>query len=207
MSHVNPLELATYMQGTTDLGDLSPAWIAQAQAMLDDIAADVEAAIGYPIEAASVVVLLAGTWGRDLELPAGNITAVTAVTINGATLDAAGWTWNERTLVRRGAAFADDPGTPPGGQSVPGLSWGGPSATVAVALETGFAEIPAVVRSLSRRIGARTIGNPEQLTQEALGPYSATHGARGDGSYLTDRERKQIRRAMGARRAGTVTTA
>lgn len=214
---VSALELATYFDGTTDIGDLSAAWIAQADLLLEMISADVEAAAGIPIEAGSGTVLLPGTWSRDLILPSGPIVAVAAVAVNGTALSSGEFTWNDRALLRRGETlgFADDvelyerSSSGQGAQSGIGISWGGPASTVAVDYSFGFAgAVPDVARSLVFRIAARTITNVAQITQESLGPYSVSYGQStntNDGSHVTSSERKRLRNALGSRNAGTVT--
>lgn len=205
-SFVSPLELATYYNGTTDQADLTAEWIAQATILLDMISADVEAAAGVPIAAAAGTVLLPGTWSRDLELPAGPIRDVTAVTVNGITLDASEWYWNDRALLRRGQNALDllDPGAdwpnePQGAQWRSGRSWSGPAATVAVTYSWGFVAVPEIIRALVLRIAARTFGNVQQVTQETLAVYSVSYGAStntNDGSHVTTAERRRLRRAL-----------
>lgn len=215
---VSALELATYLNGTTDLADLTPEWIAQADLLLEMISADVEAAAGVPIEAFSSTVLLAGTWSRDLELPAGPISAVSAVTINGIALDPTGFYWNDRALLRRGMTaigIADDADydhdlDDQGAGSRSGSHWGGPASTVAVELTGGFAApVPDFIRSLVLRIAARTFGNVGQVTQETLAVYSVSYGAStntNDGSHVTASERKRLRKMLN-RTGGTITVA
>lgn len=213
---VSALELATYFNGTTDVADLTAEWIAQADLLLQMISADVEAAAGVPIEAGSVTVLLAGTWSRDLELPAGPIASVSAVTVNGISVEPAGYYWNDRALLRRGMHAADVldddaddwPSSGQGASSRSGRGWGGPSATVAAELSVGFAApVPDFVRSLVLRIAARTFGNVGQITQETLAVYSVSYGAStntNDGSHVTKAERKRLRKMLN-RTGGTIT--
>ncbi len=212
---VSALELATYFNGTTDVADLTAEWIAQADLLLQMISADVEAAAGVPIEAGSVTVLLAGTWSRDLELPAGPIASVSAVTVNGIAVAASGYYWNDRALLRRGTNAADVldddaddwPLSTQGASSRAGRGWGGPSATVAAELTVGFAApVPDFVRSLVFRIAARTFGNVGQVTQETLAVYSVSYGAStntNDGSHVTKAERKRLRKMLN-RTGGTI---
>lgn len=210
----SPLEAATYVSGVTDLDQLSPEWVAQATILLEMISADVEADGGVPIDAGSGVLVLAGAWSRDLELPAGPIRNVSAVTVNGIAQDAASYWWNERSLIRRGSSpLTDDddsdwPRTPQGAQDRDGVYWSSPASTVLVALEWGFEEIPDFVKSLVLRIFARTIGNVGNVTQESLAVYSVTYGksTNDQGSHLTDAERRRLRRLLN-RRGGTIAAA
>lgn len=207
---VSALELATYFNGTTDLAELTPEWIAQANILLEMISADVEAAAGVPIEAGAGTILLPGSWGRDLDLPAGNVRNVTAVTVNRVIQDPASYTFNDRQLLRRGAFDDYDfyPLTAQGARSRNGTPWGSPSATVAIELQWGYTTVPDFVKSLVLRIGARTFGNVANVTQESLAIYSVTYGANrsGDGSHVNDAERKRLRQMLN-RTSGTIVPA
>lgn len=201
---VSPLELATYFNGTTDLAELTPEWIAQAALLIEMISADIEDAAGVRIEASRRTVLLAGTWSRDLELPGGVIRAVHAVTVNGVALDAASWWWNDRRTLRRGSTIGSINDCEPGDTA--GLSWGGPTSTIAVELEDGLEDVPEIVRALTFRIAARTFGNVADITQESLALYSVTYtqsrnGA--DGSHVRAAERSRLRRCFN-RTGGTI---
>ncbi len=208
---VSALELATYFNGTTELADLSNEWIAQANLLLEQISADVEAAAGCPLESFSATLLLPGTWSRDLELPVGQIREVNAVTLNGVPLPTGSWIWNDRNTLRRAAGLdsdeEDNEGDAPGAQHRDGAHWGGPASTVAVELDGGPLDCPAIARSLVFRIAARTFGNVGQLTQETLGVYSVSYGAStntNDGSHVTKAERSRLRKALN-RTGGTIT--
>lgn len=217
---VSALELATYFNGTTDLADLSPEFVAQADLLLQMISADVEAAAGIPIDAGSGVVLLPGTWSRDLVLPNGPIRDVTAVTVNGVELTTGEWWWNDRTLLRRGASQFDGDGDDyasewsalgmQGASWRSGFHWGGPASTIAAAYSWGFlTAVPDIVKSLTLRVAARTFGNVGQVTQESLAVYSVSYrtsnSATDDGGHVTAGERKRLRRALGGTISGTAT--
>jgi len=216
---VSALELATYLDGTTELGDLSAEWIAQADSLLIQISEDVEDATGTRIEEGSGTVLLPGTWSRDLELPP-HTTSVTAVAVNDYTLSAGEWWYNGRSTLRRGGDLTDegdgtfdtdDALSEQGAQYRDGRGWGGPTSTAAVAIGWGFSAVPPILVSLVLRVAARTFGNVSNVTQESLAIYSVTYGnSRGEGgamdsgSHLTAGERRRLRQAF-ARRAGTIT--
>lgn len=209
---VSALELAQYFNGTTELGDLTPEWVAQANILLQMISADVETAAGSPIEAGSTTVALAGTWSRDLELPAGVIRSVDAVAVNGYTLDATTWWWNDRSTLRRGVDLFDQDGdgdypeSAQGAQWRSGRTWSGPDATVLVELGQGFEVVPDFVKSLVLRIASRTFGNVGQVTQESLAIYSVSYGQSSntnDGSHVTKAERKRLRKVLN-RTGGTI---
>lgn len=213
--HVTALELATYFNGTTVEADLTDEWIAQANILLQMIAADVEAAAGVPLDAETGTRLLAGTWSRDLPLPVGPVRDVSAVTVNGLALAASSFYWNDRTIIRRGVNAVDDgdvvadyPEDAQGARSRTGLHWSGPFATVRVTLAWGFVAIPDWLKSLELRIAARTFGNPANVTQESLAVYSVTYGQSrsDDGSHVTKAERRRLRQMLN-RTAGTFQTA
>lgn len=213
---VSALELATYFNGTTDVDDLTPEWIAQANLLLEMISADVESAAGFPIDAGSGTALLPGTWSRDLDLGRGNIREVTSITLNGVLVSATDWYWNDRNLVRRGAEFGFE-GDYEADWSALGMQgagwrsgahWGGPASTVAAELSWGFVTVPDIVKSLVLRIAGRTFGNVGAITQESLGVYSVGYGQSSnvnDGSHVTANERNRLRRALGGTISGTAT--
>lgn len=216
-------QLATYLYGITDAEaapELGPEWVEQANYLLQLISADIEDAAGVPIEVGTDVALtLPGTWSRDLELPAGATTAVSSVSLNGEALAVGTYTWNNRTLIRRGVSSLnllsedemEEDWNAYGMQGASwrgGFHWGGPASTVTVVRSLGFATLPPILESLAIRIAARTIGNPEQLTQETLAIYSSTYRTTGfDGSHVTDAERRRLRRVFGTATGGTITVA
>lgn len=219
---VTALELATYFNGTTDLEDLEPEWIAQANLLLEMISADIESAAGIPIEAGTGTVVLAGSWDRDLELPSGPIRDITAVTVAGLALAASEFFYNDRTILRRGSLAADEgflddsalvaDWSTLGRQGATwraGRHWGGPGSTVIVNYSWGFADVPAIVRALLFRIAARTFGNVSNVTQESLAIYSVTYGgnraggADDSGSHVTVAERRRLRHIFN-RTGGTI---
>ncbi len=215
---LTPLELAEYLMGTQDESDLSAEWITQATALIADVSAEVEAAAGFPIDTAAETstgtVDLPGVWGRDLELPHGPVAEVTAVAVNGVALDTAAWWWNGRALLRAGTApgFGDDDtddlDETGGATGRSTASWGGPANTISVTYSWISATVPAIVKALTRRVCARALGNPTQITQETLGPYSVSYGSSGaagrEGSIVTEAERRRLRKALGSAGSGTI---
>lgn len=210
---VSALEFATYTNGTTDLADLDPAWIAQANILLQMISADIEAAAGIPIDVGTGTVLIPGTWSRDLPL-AGPVRNITAVAVNGLPQAPANYVWNQRQILRRGSAYLDETVDfeddwhrfgQQGATYRTGGHWGGPTSTVAISYSWGYVEVPTVLRSLVFRIASRTFGNLAQVTQESLAIYSVSYGASSnvnDGSHVTAAERKRLRQMFNVR-AGT----
>lgn len=205
-SFATPQDLRTLMTGETLDDEVDAEWIAQAEALLELVSADIQTAARNRIAAGEETALLAGTWNRDLELPRRPVVSVSSVVLNGATISDVEYEWNDRQLLRRyhdfGRYYDADHLAPSDG-----AHWGGPASTVAVTYAYGYAadEVPTFVRSLTLRAAARNIGNAAQITQESLGPYSVTYGARATeaGSYLTDREVRMLRRRF-SRTGGTI---
>jgi hypothetical protein len=206
---------ATSEDLATLLGIVDPdeTWTAQADLFLDLIGADIEAAAGAKIVAGSGTLLLAGSWSQDLELPNRPISSVGAVLLNGVAVGSSEFSWNERSLLRKGAAmfgvvddfdFVEDwnaLGMQGAGWSTGG-HWGGPSSTVAVTYAWGYAaeDVPPVLRSLSLRVASRVIGNPTGVSSEQLGVYSVQYGKAGAGdgsSYLNMHETRMLRKKFG----------
>lgn len=218
MAYVSALELGTYLRGVVDVDELDAEWIAQAEILLEMISADVEEAAGVPIEAGSGTVLLPGTWSRDLQLPAGPVRSISSVSINGNALSAGEYVWNDRSLLRRASgdgvsSLSEEDLSVEwsmfglGGASWrSGHHWGGPASTIRLNYSWGFDEVPGVVRALTLRIAARTIGNVPDVTQESLASYSVTYSssARFSGSHVSDGERRRLRRMFGSS-GGTIT--
>lgn len=199
-------DLRTLMTGQTLDETADAEWIAQAEALLEHVSADIQTAARNRIIAGTTTSLLAGTWNRDLELPRRPIVSVSAVILNGATVGPASYEWNDRQLLRRYHDFGtyhDADHLAPSD----GAHWGGPASTVSVEYAFGYAvdEVPGFVKSLALRVAARNIGNAAAITQESLGPYSVTYASRAaeGGTMLTDRETKMLRKRF-SRTAGTV---
>lgn len=200
---VSALEFARYFLGVVDPAELDLTWIAQANAVIEAISDDIEAAAGVPIEAGEGTIVLPGSYSRDLELPVGPVRDVSAVTLDGQTISAAGWWYNDRSLIRRGWSPDDSDGDlddvcPHQGANLrSGSSWGSPASTITVTLAWGYTVVPPFVKSLAKRIAARTIPNMSDLSQESLGRYSASYrGSAADGSHVREGERRQLRRLL-----------
>jgi hypothetical protein len=212
-SFATPLQLAQYMNGDPALteDDLDDDFVVQATILLEMISADIEMAAGVPIDAGTGTRLLPGVWGRDLLLPNGPIRDVTAVTVNGVALEASGYEWNDRHLIRRGVGVLEEnidndfPDHTQGAMNRAGNSWQGPFATVRISYSWGFDDIPSFLTSLALRIAARAIGNTGDVRQESLAVYSVTYASGGaDGSHVRDKERRQLRRVLNVN-GGTIT--
>lgn len=211
MSFATPEDLSIYLTGVENE---TPAWIAQAQLFLDMIAEDIKAAAGQDIEAGTGTHLLPGTWNRDLVLPQRPVTAVTTVKVNGLTLVAGEYAWNDRQLLRRAADSLAFDGVdhedwaehgPQGASWRSGRHWGGPASTVHVTYAWGHATVPGFLKSLSLRVAARSIGNAGAVSSEQLGIYSVQYrNTAANGTHLTDAEIAHLRRALGAPAGGTI---
>lgn len=190
-------DLRTLLDGTT-LDETDDAeWIAQVELLLDLISADIQTAARNRIIRETRTVKLAGTWSADLELPARPVVSVDSVTLNGNPLAAGSFTWNERALLRSSIPSIANLG-PTELDPYDGAHWGGPASTVEVVYAVGYeaADVPVSVKALALRVASRTLDNLGGVSQESLGPYSVSYGNVLDagGSYLTDKERKLLRR-------------
>ncbi len=213
-------DLSTYLTGAT-LDDTDDAeFIAQADLLLGLISDDIRTMARNPIiePEQDETIELAGTWSRDLTIPGRPVQKVDSAKVNGISVD---FTFNGRDTLRIGAGTlptvfdAYDEG-PRGrvGQGAQGSSdydlssghWGGPTSTVELVLKRGRekSDVPGVVKSLCLRVAGRVIGNPTGLTQETLGPYSASYGnvLTAGGTHLTRHEVKMLRTRF-SRTAGT----
>lgn len=209
-SFATALDLSTLISGVSDPQQIESAWLRQAQLLLELISADVEEAAGIRVEAGTGTAILAGVWGAELALPAGPVRSVDSVVVDGTILDTGWYYWNDRASLLRGAspsldALRDETPPAPGASGTSSAGWGGPGSTIAVTYSWGFVTVPEILRALTLRIAARTIGNVAQVTQESLGSYSVSYGQTVDdgGSYVRASERARLRRVF-AITAGTI---
>lgn len=153
------------------------------------------------------VVLLDGSWDRDLELPERPAVAVHSVSINGSALDASSWTWNGRQTLRRGFPFTigvddwrDDDGYI-GGLPLEGaigpytMHWSGPKSVIQVNYDHGLPTegLPASLELVSLSVARRNMVNPDGVSMEMLGAYQVQYGATAAGFELTDGEKRILK--------------
>jgi hypothetical protein len=177
-------ELTTAEEGTADL--------------LLELATDVvrvEAAQTLTLVEDDVAVLVGG-WASELELPERPVVEVAGITVDGAALDAAGWTFDERRILRRYAVSINVGDGPPGAGSPSGYHWGGPDRSIVVTYTHGYAEdaIPTDLKGITLQAAKRALLNPTDAKQESLGAHSSTFMANEAGVFLTDAERRIARR-------------
>lgn len=197
MQFATAQDLRTMLDGTTLDEEADAEWIAQANALLTYVSADMQVAARSRIIRTTVAsAKLAGTWSRDLVLPHRPIVTVDSITLNGNAIALPDYTWNDRYVIRRYGRFgtyADLEHLAPDD----GAHWGGPESTVGIVYTYGYEEasVPVWVKAMSLRIGARAITNPEQVSQESLGAYSVSYGARmaDGGTWVTSAEQKLLR--------------
>lgn len=198
-------ELRTLLDGGTLDDEADAEWISQAELLLELVSADIQTAARNRIIRGSQTAKLAGSWSADLELPRRPVVSVSSVTLNGTPIAVGGYTWNQRSLLRSsipsianlGAIELD---------AYDGAHWGGPASTVLVEYTYGYEaeSVPTSVKALTLRIALRVLDNPTGVTQESIGPYSVSYGntLEAGGSYVTDKERRSLRRRF-TRTAGT----
>ncbi len=213
------LELSQYLTGTPDEeSELADAFVVQANLFLSLIGDDIEAIVGTSVSGATGTDLIPGTWSRDLPLQRSPIREIASVLVNGIALSSAEYLWNERGLLRRGAGalsdldefdFPEDWNSfgQQGATWRAGGHWGGPASTIRITYTYGPVEPHPFLRSLTLRTAARVIGNPGQLTQESLGPYSASYAgaADTDGTHLRPADVKRLRKLFSVT-AGTISS-
>ena len=208
MQFATAQDLRTMLDGVTLDEDDDAEWIAQANALLTYVSADMQvAARNRIILTEDTTAKLSGTWNRDLLLPHRPIVTVSSISLNGNAIALPDYVWNDRYLIRRYGRFgtyADLEHLAPND----GAHWGGPGSTVDVVYSYGYAEasVPVWVKAMSLRIASRAITNPEQVSQESLGSYSVSYGSRmaEGGSWVSPAETKLLRSRFSLT-AGTAT--
>lgn len=195
---VDAADLAVFLNMTFDSG-----LTAQAEALLQGATTAIQAEAGQHILLVDDdTVLLAGTWGYDLELPEWPVVSVDAVLVNGAPLTPPGaFEWNNRQLLRRSLALSELTGAglwnqAPGARFNNAGHWGGPSSTVEVTYTHGYATPPDDLVLICKQAAARVILNPSGIQSESLGAYGVRYVAREAGGVsvlLDDDERRIIR--------------
>lgn len=192
-------DLAIFLNLTFDAG-----LTLQADALLQGATTAIRAEAGQHISLVDDdTVLLAGTWGYDLELPEWPVVSVDAVLVNGDPIVSPGsFEWNTRQLLRRSLALSELTGAglwnqAPGARFNNAGHWGGPSSTVEVTYTHGFATIPDDLVLICKQAAARCIVNPSGVDSESLGAYSVRYVRNGSGgpSVLLDDEEKRIIRS------------
>lgn len=189
-SFATPQDLADYL-----IRPLDEAEQAAAPLLLRLASASVALEVRQTVEKVTTTAKLAGTWSQDLELPERPVVDVTAVAVNGVNLPVGAYTWNSRTLLRRGVALdQDSDGFSPvdvdehrqgaSGASTP-LHWGGPASTVEVTYEHGYDAdvIPDVFVAVTLSVAARVLESPTGITSESLGGYSVTYAGAAEASF------------------------
>lgn len=151
-----------------------PIPTAQADLLLELASGAVRAHCGWHISPSVTETLtLDGVPERVLLLPSGHVTAVSAVTVDGATLDPGSYEWSAL-----GRLWA------PGG-------WRWDYRTLTVDLTHGYADVPPVVKGATLAVASRQAVNPEGLKALTVGGIArtfATNGSADTGVALTATE-------------------
>lgn len=103
------------------------------------------------------VVVLAGTRGRELQLPESPVVTVSAVTIDRVAIPATSYDLIDSTLHRD-------------------LGWSGPGAAVQVTYTHGYDPIPVDIWAVTLQLAARNMTSPLGVRQESIGSYSVSYG-------------------------------
>lgn len=144
--------------------------------------AAIEAEVG-PLVSTEQTLEYAGTWSHRLRVYRTPLTAVSAASIDGTTVDT-----STLTLLSAGVLIRPQ-----------GRHWGGPDVPVSVTLTSGFASssVPRWLVELVVAIARRVAANPDGVTQETLLSYSVTHSSASLHVRLTANERAYVRRRFG----------
>lgn len=135
------------------------------------------------------IITLPGSWSSELELPERPVTAVTAVAVDGTTLDASAYALKLGRLQRTRhdiSLLNFDPWYRCG--------WGGPERAVTVTYTHGYATIPDDVHDVVLEVAALLMGNPGHVRQESLGSYAVTYATETLAASLTAEQKAQLRR-------------
>lgn len=196
-------DLETRLNREFDAGE-----IAQAEQLIEAVAAMVYATIGRNLDQRTETVDIPGTWSEDLELPGRPITSIGDVRLNGRLLDPSLYSYNDRQLLRRATdedlfdtSWSELGANPLGGAraQLRPLHWGGPASTVRVTYTHGYtsANIPPLIKYTAIDAASRTFSSPVGVKQESLGAYSVTYldraNGEGSGMQLTEAEKMQLR--------------
>jgi hypothetical protein len=138
-----------------------------------------------------------GTVSNRIALPQRPVVAIDSVTVDGTALDAAGYYVSGSELVRQGW----------GGSGFGSPLFGYPTQELVVTYSHGFDpdEIPGDVSVVCLEMVARVWVNPGAVVSQTIGGLATTYSVQPvNGMLLTDAERDQIQRALGAGAVGTV---
>lgn len=151
------------------------------------------------------VVTMPGNWSNVLDLPQRPVTAVSSVTMNGATMPSTQWRLVDDRLFVGTGSWQTDYGTmlwggpalygPAGsvnGPQATGASWQGPQARVQVTYTHGFAEVPADVTNVVAGMVALAIASPVGVNSEQVGGYKVAYTRSEGGSMAIQPADKEI---------------
>lgn len=166
---------------TDDLGDVLGVEIdaedAQALAALDAATAMIQALTNQTLEqVAGDVLVMDGSGTRVLMLPELPVTAVSAVEVDGEALSASEYQWSADGYLRR-----------------TGATWPADLRNVEITYTHGYAQLPALIVSMTAKLAARLYQVPASVRQETIGSYSTSYVSptlQADELALLDRYRR-----------------
>lgn len=141
-------------------------------------------------QTADDTITLDGTYRNHLLVPGGPIASVSAVSVDGTSLNSSDYEVFPYKLVRRqpgAGSFSDVYGS--------GRHWGGPRRRVSVTYTHGFSTVPPLVAKMTLRAGARVYINPEQRRDVQLETGHRVIFERHEGVFLTKGDLMQLRNA------------
>jgi hypothetical protein len=145
-----------------ELGDLlgeafADTLLAQAAMALEMASAQIQGWTRQKVErVVDDVIVLRGTYDRELELPERPVIEVGNITLDGTLIEPSSFTVTGSTLIRSGG-------------------WGGSAAVVEVVYTHGYEPIPEDIRAVTLQLAARMLFNPLGIRQEGIGTYSVTY--------------------------------
>lgn len=155
-------------------------------------------------------ITLHGNWGQEILLPQFPVTNVVSVTVNGTLWAPTQYQWDRYGVISLSTgSFQPDYGAslyggtsgllgPAGSQAGPlpsGNSWMGPTTSIVVVYDHGYATIPDDVANMVAGVVALQISAGVGVTMEMIGNYKVMYQrSDGGGLSLTDQNRKDLTR-------------
>lgn len=125
------------------------------------------------------VLATTGIWGSRLRLPGRPVSEVTAVTVDGVTLDTDTYYLEGSELVR-------------------GVGWGGPLAALSITYTHGYDALPNVVSQTAIEMVVRVWVNPGSVQSENIAGVQTAYNQQSTpaGLMLTDEEERRLTRLV-----------
>jgi len=131
-----------------------------------------------------------GTWEQRITLPQRPVTGITSITINGTAVAAGSYSWdrNGNIDILSGSFQPDVSGSYSGSRSnlwgpsgstflnyATGPNWNGPTATIVVVYDHGYANVPSDIADEVAGMVASRIASPTGISMEQIGGYKVSY--------------------------------